>query len=232
MPTQVAQRSQRFLNAAKTERDRLARKRAQMSKKREDLQARIDLLDKELEAVSDEISALESLATLPGSDGEIALLGSEEKLGPCLLKGAAIRNLAVPLLLRTQGETPIHYRDWLGLLRQEGYAVAGKRHDAVFLNQVVRSPLVKATTRAGYYVADLGAVERLREDLERHQAELGGLMLQLQPHHGQSSNRHRDQQRELSTAVARIERELDEATAAVEAWKAAGNLEDVEARAA
>jgi hypothetical protein len=203
-----------------------------MSKKREDLQARIDLLDEELEAVGEEISTLENLAALPGSKGEIALVEPEQKMGPHLLKGATIRKLAVPLLLRIQGEAPIHYRDWLGLLRQEGYAVAGKRPDAVFLNQVVRSPLVKATTRAGYYEIDLQAVDRLYDELNRHQAELGGLMLQGQTHPGEALDRDRERQRELSTTIARIERELDEAAAAIEAWRAAGNLEAAEARAA
>lgn len=225
MADSVIKRSQRFTRAARAERDRLARRRATISKKREELQSRIDLLDGELEAVDQEISALETLAMRAGEGPEIRLVEAPETDGPDLLKGAPIRVLAVPLLLKEQGTAPIHYRDWLALLSREGYSVAGKRPEAVFLNQVVRSPLVTATTKSGFYRVDLDLLEQLRERLRREQAELAELMREAPGEIGEQFERFRERQRELNIAVARSERELAEALAAIEAWK--GDAEDV-----
>lgn len=229
MADPVVQKSQRFTRAARAERDRLARRRSQIFKKRQALQAKIDLLDQELEAVDGEIGTLESLAFPDGKPGGISLVEPAES-DVSRLKGASIRTLAVPLLLREQGTAPIHYREWLALLTREGYAVAGKRPDAVFLNQVVRSPLVRATTQAGFYEVDLGAVEQLREKLRRRQAELVELIGDPPAEIGEAFDRHKDRRRELSTEIARTERELAEAVAAIKAWE--GEQEPPAARAA
>lgn len=221
MADSVIQKSQRFTRAAQAERDRLARRRSRIFKKREALQAKIDLLDEELEAVDGEIGALETLALPAGKPTGIALVEPPES-DSVLLKGAVIRTLAVPLLLRAQGTAPIHYRDWLELLTREGYAVAGKRPEAVFLNQVVRSPLVQATTKAGYYAIDLEAVDRLREKLRLQQSELAKLMREAPSEVGEAFDRHRQRQRELNTAISRTERELDEAVTAIQAWEGEG----------
>lgn len=232
MPNPVVQRSQRFANAARAERERLARRRSQISRKREDLQSRIDLLDEELEAVDREINALEPLASPADGAKEIVLVEPEKEEDSTVLRGGAIRTLAVPLLLRAQGTSPIHYRDWLELLIREGYEVAGKRPDAVFLNQVVRSPLVRATTRAGYYEIDLDAVDRLREQLGRQQWEMAELMRGAPSEAGAAFDRHRARQRELSTAIGRTERELDEATTAIKSAKDSEDFETIETYAA
>jgi hypothetical protein len=232
MPQPIVKRSQRFKKAARAERDRLTRKRSQLSKKRETLQARIDLLDEEMEAVDQEIEALERLALPAEGAREIGLVKAKQKDGHFLLKGSIIRRLAVPLLIRDQGTAPIHYRDWLILLNREGYAVAGKRPDAVFLNQVVRSPLVRATTKAGYYEVDLNAVDQLREKLLRQQFELSELMRNAPAEVGEALNRHRERQRELSVAIARTERELDEAMNMIEVSEEANSSDLIEARAA
>lgn len=216
-PKPIIRRSQRFTKAACAERDRLARKRSQISKKRENLQSRLDLLDEELEAVDQEIEALENLTFPTAKAREIALVQVEPEDGPSLLRGRLIRRLAVPLLIRVQGSAPIHYRDWLNLLSGEGYAVAGKRPDAVFLNQVVRSPLVRATTKAGYYEIDLDAIDRLRERLRRQQLELSEVMREAPAEAGEAFDRHQERQRELSTGITRTQRELNEAVSTIEA---------------
>lgn len=92
--------------------------------------------------------------------------------------GGAIRTLAVPLLLGERGPGPIHYAEWAALLRAEGYGVAGKRPDAVFLNQVTRSPLVRATTKAGYYEIDLDAPQHLEGRLRQQKTKLATLMIE------------------------------------------------------
>jgi hypothetical protein len=215
MTESAIHRSMRFTKAARAERDRLARRRSQIFKKREGLQSKIDQLDQELEAVDQEIMRLDDLA---GSNGSVVTMrGGETDDNPNLLSGAMIRTLAVPLLLHEQGTAPIHYRAWLELLTRQGYAIAGKRPDAVFLNQVVRSPLVRSTTKAGYYEIDLGVVDLLREKLHEQKSELAEFMRGAPTEIDEAFDRHRERQRELNTAIARTERELDEAVGAIEA---------------
>ncbi len=217
MPESVIPRSRRFAKAARAERDRLARRRSQIFKKRQSLQSKVDQLDEELEAVDQEINRLDELT---GGDGGVVAIREADNAQASVLSGAAIRTLAVPLLLREQGTAPIHYRAWLGLLTREGYAVAGKRPEAVFLNQVVRSPIVRSTTRADYYEIDLAVVDLLREKLRTQKFDLAEFMRRAPTEIGEAFDQHRERQRELNMAVARTERELDEAISAIEAGQA------------
>jgi predicted nuclease with TOPRIM domain len=210
-------KSQRFIQAAKTERNRLSQKRSRLFKKREDLQARVDQLDEELEAVDQEIVLLDSLDLNKQGKPELSIAGADqEELR--LISGGAIRALAVPLLLREQRNAPIHYRDWLALIEREGLKVAGKRPDAVFLNQVARSPLVRATTKAGYYELDLEVPDELRRRLSEQRADLSSLMSET-PTTAEDFEEHRERQREANKVIARIERELAEATSALETFE-------------
>jgi dCTP deaminase len=89
-----------------------------------------------------------------------------------VLRGERIREIAVAILLDAGGEA-IHYREWLRLVEEAGYTVAGQRPDAVFLNQVVRSPLVRPTSQAGVYELDRGAPARLRRRVDELRAAIG-----------------------------------------------------------
>lgn len=216
--------SQRFSRAARAERDRLDRRRSQLFKRREDLQAKVDALDEELEAVDMHLQMLEEFAESGRSTIEIHEVEQTPDNGFQLLSGAEIRGIAVPLLIRRHGLSPIHYKDWYALLKKEGYAAAGKRPDAVFLNQVNRSPLVRASTKSGYYVLDLDVVEQLREQLQDLRAELGELLGNV-PSDSESLEAHRERQRELNMALSRTERDLSEAVLAVEAAETYGASE-------
>ena len=180
------------------------------------MQAKVDAIDEELEAVDQQLQVLEQLAESDGGSMEIREVKRTPEGNVQVLKGAAIREIAVPLLLREHGISPIHYRDWYALLTQAGYAVAGKRPDAVFLNQVNRSPLVWASTQSGNYYLDPGVIERLREQLGEQQAELTELLSDV-PSDSRSLEAHRQRQRALHTAISRSERDLREAILAVEA---------------
>jgi hypothetical protein len=217
MPESAIPRSRRFAKAALAERDRLSRRRSQVFKKRQDLQSKVDQLDEELEIVDQEINRLDELA---GGGGRVVTIREADSPQAGVLSGASIRTLAVPLLLREQGTAPIHYRAWLELLTREGYAVAGKRPEAVFLNQVVRSPLVRGTTRAGYYEIDLNVIDLLREKLRMQKFDLAESMREAPTEIGEAFDQHREHQRELNTAIARTERELDEAVSEAEAGQA------------
>lgn len=213
MPRPKAKTSQRFSRAAKAERDRLHRQRQALHRRREAMQSKVDALDGEMEAVDQQLRLLESLAGSANADMELREVKPSDDAN--LLSGSTIRSVAVPLLLRKHGTSPIHYRDWYALFTTEGYAAAGKRPDAVFLNQVSRSPLVRGTTKSGFYVIDVDAVTDLREQLSRLQAELGSLLADV-PNDGAALEARRKRQHELNTTIARTERELREAVIALE----------------
>lgn len=216
MADPTPQRSQRFVKAARAERDRLTRKRSQLSEKRDGLQSKVDAFDQALEAIEREISRLEAFVSNESGRDLIAIVEAPDEGEWNLLSGADIRLIAVPMLLREQRSAPIHYRAWLELLVKEGYGVAGKRPDAVFLNQVARSPLVRATTKAGYYVIDLTVPDQLRERLRSQQAELAERMINV-PSDPAEFQAHREDNRSLKITISRTERELDEALQAIEA---------------
>lgn len=93
--------------------------------------------------------------------------------GSIELRASAIRKEAVRVLIESdRAESPIHYRAWLDLLVEQGYRITGKRPAAVFLNQIVRSPVVKSTTEAGVYELDRDVPKRLQAELGRLQGDL------------------------------------------------------------
>jgi septal ring factor EnvC (AmiA/AmiB activator) len=223
--------SQRFSRAARAERDRLQRQRAQLDKKRQQWLAKVSTVEAEVEAIDKQLQVLEELADPSAAPIEIHSVERRDPDAPEQLSGAGIRAVAVPLLIRKHGPSPIHYRDWYALLQREGYEAAGKRPDAVFLNQVSRSPLIRTTTKAGYYILDLEALEQLRERLRQQQAELGQLLKNV-PEDGPSLEAHRQRQQELNTEINRTERELGEAVAAVDAADAQAEPAPLQAKAA
>jgi hypothetical protein len=114
---------------------------------------------------------------------------------------------------------PIHYRLWLVETEARGGPVAGKRPEAVFLNQVTRHPLVRATTKRGFYELDRGAAERL----ESRVAELrGALAAATAAEAGAPPPPRRRRSHELSVELGRAERELGEALEALAIGVGAG----------
>lgn len=70
------------------------------------------------------------------------------------LRGQRLREVAVQVL-REQHESgePIHYREWFELVRQHGYAIAGKDPLATFLAQISRADEVQPVgRRSGLYL--------------------------------------------------------------------------------
>lgn len=216
VPEPAAKTSQRFSRAARAERDRLARKEAQLKERRDSLQDKINELEGELEAVASQIRLIETVAEPAEKSAQVKEIAGQVEEGT-VLTGATIRQEAVLLLLRDRGRGPIHYREWLELLNRYGYRVAGKRPEAVFLNQVTRSPLVHATTQTGYYEIDLEAAGKLQRSVTQLVAELAELSEKPLTAAGDFEQR-RERQRELSRAIAKAERMLEEATEALSAF--------------
>jgi hypothetical protein len=128
-----------------------------------------------------------------------------------ILSGPAIRETAVQVLLR-QPEyiEALHYRRWYELLRQAGYAVAGKDPLAVFLTQITRSPVIRKSTESGVYELDRQAPLRLRQRLERLNAELREVRTGV-THDPSELETTRARRHELNVSISQIERALEEA---------------------
>lgn len=70
------------------------------------------------------------------------------------LRGQRLREVAIQVLRdRHESGTPIHYRAWFDLVRDQGYAVAGKDPLATFLAQVSRADEIQPVgRRSGLYL--------------------------------------------------------------------------------
>jgi hypothetical protein len=128
-----------------------------------------------------------------------------------VVRGAQIRRLAVRLLAGSpEAERPIHYVTWFEQFAESGYAIEARDPLANFLTQVTRSPLVVRATEPGTYALDFDVPRRLREELHNLHVELVNL------HHGQQTIEGivplREKRNELTSAITRVERELQEAT--------------------
>jgi hypothetical protein len=125
------------------------------------------------------------------------------------LRGPAIRETAVSLLLARGGVEAIHYREWFGLLAADGYEVAGKDPLAVFLTQISRSPVVTKATQSGVYALDREAPTRLRLHLARLHTQMREVTAGGTATTDLAEVRARRE--DLMSAVSQTERALEEA---------------------
>ncbi len=93
--------------------------------------------------------ALRELAQLVGIEPQLRLEDLDARL-----RGQRLQEIAVRVLneQHPSGEA-IHYKEWYALLREAGYAIAGKDPLATFLASISRSPHVRSIgRRSGLYV--------------------------------------------------------------------------------
>ena len=215
MPSPQSRVSNRLRRAAAAEQDLLAQRREQIERARAGVRTELQRLEHELTAIDEHLELLVRIAPLAADDAQPTRRSADppqhQRPGVArVLQGPAIRITAVRLLVEHEPQVEaIHYRDWYRLLKERGFAVAGKKPLAVFLTQVSRSPVMRKTTSAGVYALDRGAPERLRRDLAGLERELHALT-------GGSPRRRGDgevhtRRRELILAIDRHQRALDEA---------------------
>jgi hypothetical protein len=177
--------SSRLVRAAAAEQADLTRHRDRLSRDRERLLGELERVDADLAAVDQRLQVVVALIDadlLDPHDPPAALRGITTTDAPAppageptrtALRGPAIRETAVQVLIAQPEQIEaIHYRRWYDLLVAAGYAVAGKDPLAAFLTQVTRSPVVHKSTKPGVYEVDQRAPLRIRQKLERLQAEL------------------------------------------------------------
>jgi len=200
--------SRRLQRAAEAERGELQETRQQLLSKREEVLVRLRALDDALAEVRDRETLLDRLAPATATNvGKVE--PSEASEARELLRGPTIRETAVRVLTVRGSVEAIHYREWFELLDAAGYRVAGKDPLAVFLTQISRSPVVRKGTQAGVYELDLESPTRLRRELNRLQGELRDLADEQQSTLSLAHVRSRRER--LTTAIGRLERELEEA---------------------
>jgi hypothetical protein len=202
--------STRFTRAARAESERLLRRQRRGAEQVQKIEEQLEAARAELEQINRQLEVLRGITDEPP-----ALRPAPAGVDAAqLLRGAAIRRRAVELLQEQKYVGAIHYRRWLDLLEASGYRVDGKRPDAVFLGQIVRSPVVKATTSAGFYELDEDAPRRLTEEITSLEEQMTKIGIEA------SGNPERveeglERRHGLTAQLRRVERELKEALLAL-----------------
>jgi len=229
--------SARLLRAAHAERADLARHRDRLEAERERLRAELERIEAGLADVRERERLLDRLAPR-AADEEIDVavtaaapvraaeardgaerLRADDEARRTVLRGPAIRETAVGLLVEAGDAEALHYREWYERVRAAGYAVAGKDPLAVFLTQLSRSPALRKSTQAGVYELDRSAPGRLRARLEELHEELRELP--TAPGATADLAAVRARREELNSEIGQTEKALEEA----------GRLLDVDERA-
>ena len=208
--------SARLLRAVAAERDDLQRRRDALLERRRRVQQELDEIEASVAEFDERLALINRLA---GEDsqrehpGDRHVAVENDPTGDDtrpVLRGPAIRSAAVRVLLaHPRRPEALHYREWFQLLREAGYAVAGKDPLAVFLTQLSRSPLVRHGTQGGVYELDRQAPARLRRQLEDLQTQLRELTAASSATTDLSSIRGR--RSALNLEIGKVEKALEEA---------------------
>lgn len=208
--------SARLLRAVAAERDDLERRRDALLERRRRVQEELDEIEASVAEFDERLALINRLA---GDDlqrertGDRRAVVENDPPGDDtrpVLRGPEIRAAAVRVLLgHPRRPEALHYREWFQLLREAGYAVAGKDPLAVFLTQVSRSPLVRHGTQGGVYELDMHAPARLRRQLEDLQTQLRELTAASSATTDMSSIRAR--RSALNLEIGKVEKALEEA---------------------
>jgi hypothetical protein len=203
--------SRRLVRAAQAEREDLRRRREQLAGERESAVASLREIESALTGLDEREILLSQLAPESADVDPVSsdLTADDQQRPGKVLRGPAIREAAVEVLVRSRRAEALHYREWFELLTREGYEVAGKNGLAVFLTQLSRSPAVRKSTQTGVYELDRQAPQRRARELERLQRELRELTGHTSSTADLSEIRaHREQ---LTSDIGRAERALEEA---------------------
>src|SRR5581483_2090293 len=180
-----------------------------------DLDAALAAVDRRLEVLAelagppDETTA-ETTPVIRAAGTETAARDSGADDNATVLRGPAIREAALRVLIAQPGPIEaLHYRQWYELLVEAGFRIAGKDPLAVFLTQLSRSPLVRKASAPGVYEVDRQAPLRIRQRLDRLQAELREVTIAAPGPIELGEVRAR--RHELDLAISQQERALEEA---------------------
>ena len=122
---------------------------ARVQKSRERAERLLKLAEQAAEQAAGEEKLLRDFAGVLGLSAQTSLDELDSRL-----RGQRLREVAVEVLRdQHQAGAPIHYRAWFELVRQQGYAIAGKDPLATFLAQISRADEVEPVgRRSGLYL--------------------------------------------------------------------------------
>jgi hypothetical protein len=206
--SETALQSTRFTRAARAELDRLERRRERAEQELREVESELAGARETLAKIAEQQRALRAIA---GEEAALAALPSPDRAPGKPLSGSAIREVAIQLLREHPGSGAIHYREWQKLVEDAGFTVNGKRPDAVFLGQIKRSPVVRATTRAGFYELDGGAPERIGREIQALEREMASLSENSASPDPEELGRRLERQEEVALQLRRAQRALREA---------------------
>ena len=107
-----------------------------------------ELADAVDEDLATNLRLLQQLEEMLGVADQMSITEVDE-----ILRGQRLREVAIQVLKRRKGRrATVHYKEWYGLLVEEGLRVAGKDPVATFLTQLSRaSEVEKVGQRSGLY---------------------------------------------------------------------------------
>lgn len=213
-PTDV-EPSARLRRAAEAERQDIERHRQRLCAVRQQLVEKLAAVDGALATLDERSLLLSRLApehahapTPTGASRPPVEPPAADEPERGVLRGPAIREVAVSLAAAQPAVEALHYRDWFELLTSAGWQVAGKDPLAVFLTQLSRSPVVRKATQSGIYAIDRQAPHRLRDQLVGLEAQLRDLAVGVPA--GTDLGVLRARRESLLTSIRHTERALDE----------------------
>jgi hypothetical protein len=162
------QPSQDLIAAARMDLERLRELAVSLRGRRAQLAREMEDLNRQLRDVGQQMRRLGDVIGLDPKTVAHSERGEDEEPeivdGRQVLRGAHIREIAIRVLLdRSNPSADIHYRQWVQLIEQAGFQIAGRDPGAVLLTQISRSPLVVRAPDSGQYRLDRDAMVRLRD---------------------------------------------------------------------
>jgi hypothetical protein len=210
MARQAGRQGTALAKAAEREREKLQLQRLRIMDRLGQIDTEGDALRAKLQEIDDQVELLDRL---------LGPEGSAQGVGARILRGAALRQQALEILVTEVGcGRAVSYRDWYNMLSTAGFVVSGKRPLATFLSSVSRSPLVVSGPEVGTYAVDLAAADGLRQELAELQAELRDLDEHLSSR-GSGQTPLRQHRVNLLASVRRVERQITEADQVFEAHR-------------
>ena len=196
--------------------ERFQRTRDKLMTRRGKLEGELRAIQLELEELDEHERLLRAAGADAGphdrTEGSVSRINARSGK---LLKGAAIREKAARKVFVSHGVgRPLHYKEWMEALLEDGYEIVGQDPAATFLTNLNRSPVVRRGAERATYEIDAEAPQRLRAESAEVEAELRDLTEVLarrgddDPELGEHRDRLVSRMRRLEDLIAEAERVL------------------------
>jgi chromosome segregation ATPase len=228
LPLDSIRASGRLRSAARAERERLERELGRLDSRASALAGELAAIETKRQEFREQLVLLARLTAGADESPFVQRTENARRLRPVasgietqpsapieMLRGARIREVAVPILLTSgRASRPILYGLSLELLHDAGYAIIGKDPAATFLTQVGRSPVIRRADRPGMYAVDLNAPGALQRKLSALSSKVMQLNAVNHPDADSLAATRQERDRVLAQ-LAQVEKDLEEALRAL-----------------